>query len=305
MKIQIKRAGFYFSVHTKSLNCFKMQENLLIDTLKSFKELTEEDKQECKKIFDRPLSPKQQDNKYIKFTTEILQKFSRETRIKPCFLTFRLISLHTSYSALIFSLCGIFESFHLVIYAAVLEDAKVPEKDKFISDILGNVINNELPKLKCFSMQFVLLQNNLINQSVVRIFSQMQHSIDNDLLFIADSKYWRHSMVHNPYAENACFEILNSSISAENIEEIFKKYKRIASIKNLDYLEQFASDYYKLSRRLLAAESSSIVLHLCTLERLDNFENIIRRHMKAYEEQKVTRKLIFQLLRALIIIFDR
>jgi len=191
----------------------------------------------------------------------------------------------------------------LVIYFGVLEDAKVEHKETFISDILRNLIRNEIPKLKCFSMKFVLLQNNLINQSVVKIFSNMEHSIHN-LLFIADSKYWRYSMVHNPYAQNACFEILNTSISAENIEELFKKYQRIANIKNLDYLEQFVNDYYKLSRVLLAGESS-IILHLCTLERLDNFEIIVRRHMKAYKEQKVTRKLIFQLLRALIIIYDR
>nr|XP_016933448.1 uncharacterized protein LOC108012545 [Drosophila suzukii] len=281
-----------------------MQDNLIIDTLKSFNELTEEDKQKCKEIFERPLSPKQEDNKYIKFTKEILQKFSSETRIKPYFLTFRMISLHISYSALIFSLCGIFESFHLVIYFGVLEDAKVEDKETFISDILSNLIRNEIPKLKCFSMKFVLLQNNLINQSVVKIFSDIMHSTHTDLLFIADSKYWRYSMVHNPYAQNACSEILNTSISAENIEEIFKNYQRIANIKNLDYLEQFVNDYYKLSRVLLAGESS-IVLHLCTLERLDNFEIIIRRHMKAYKEHKVTRKLIFQLLRALIIIYDR
>jgi len=281
-----------------------MQDNLIIDTLKSFNELTEEDKQKCKEIFERPLSPKQEDNKYIKFTKEILQKFSNETRMKPCFLTFRMISLHSSYSALIFSLCGIFESFHLVIYFGVLEDAKVEDKETFISDILNNLIRNEIPKLKCFSMKFVLLQNNLINQSVVKIFWDMKHSIYSDLLFIADSKYWRYSMVHNPYAQNACLEILNTSISAENIEELFKKYQRIANIKNLDYLEQFVNDYYKLSRVLLAGESS-IILHLCTLERLDNFEIIIRRHMKTYKEQKVTRKLIFQLLRALIIIYDR
>ncbi|XP_037719558.1 uncharacterized protein LOC119553305 [Drosophila subpulchrella] len=282
-----------------------MQDNLIIYTLKSFNELTEEDKKTCKEIFDRPLSPKQEDNKYIKLTKEILQKFSSETRIKPCFLTFRMISLHISYSALIFSLCGIFESFHLVIYFGVFEDAKVDDKETFISDILNNLIRNEIPKLKCFSMKFVLLQNNLINQSVVKIFSDTEHRIHNDLLFIADSKYWRYSMVLNPYAQNACFEILNTSISAENIEEIFKKYKGIANIKNLDYMEQFVNDYYKLSRVLLAGESSSIILHLCTLERLDNFEIIIRRHMKAYKEQKVTRKLIFQLLRALIIIYDR
>ncbi|KAH8361480.1 hypothetical protein KR084_003896 [Drosophila pseudotakahashii] len=281
-----------------------MKDIFQINTLKSFNELTEEDKLKCKDIFDRPLPPKQQDNKYIKFTNEILKKFPNDSEKKPCFLTFRTISLHISYSVLIFSLCGTTESFHLVIYVGVLEDAKVQEKQAFISDILNYLIKNEIPRLKSFSMKFVILQNNLINQNVIKIYSDMKHSFCKDFLFIADSEYWRHSNVHNPYAQNACFEIFNSSISAENIEEIFNKYKEIARTKCLDYLNQFVNDYYNLSRVLLAGESP-ITLHLCTLERLDNFEIIIRSHMKACKENRVTRNLIFQLVRALIIIYDR
>ncbi|XP_016990913.2 uncharacterized protein LOC108052867 [Drosophila rhopaloa] len=281
-----------------------MEDNLLINTLKSFNELTEEDQKKCKEIFERPLSPKLQDNKYIKFTKEILEKYPNETWKKPCFLTFQIISLHIQYSALIFSLCGVFENFHLVLYAGVLENAKVPAKEQFICDILNNLVKTEIPKLKNFSVKFVLLQNNSINHNVVNILSEMEQSICSDFLFIADFGYWRYSSLHNPYAQNACFEILNTSISAENIQGLFNKYETIADRKNLNYLKQFVNDYYKLSLLLLAGKSP-IILHLCTLECLDNFEMIICSHINGFKEQRVTRKLIFQLLRALFIIYDR
>ncbi|KQS43267.1 LOW QUALITY PROTEIN: uncharacterized protein Dere_GG26531 [Drosophila erecta] len=275
---------------------------LFINTLQSFNELTEDDQKKCKELFERPLHPKMQEHKYMKFTQEILDNHPNESQEKPYFLTFQTITLHISYSALIFSLCGVFESFHLVIYVGVLEDEKVQEKEVFISDILNNLITNELPKLKSFTMKFVLLHNNVINRNVVKILSDMEPSICSQFLFIADSGYWRY--MHNPYAQNTCFEILNTSISAENIEEIFNKYRKIANTKNLQYLEQFLTDFYNLSRVLLA-DKVSITLHLCTLDRVDNFEIIIHNHMKAFKEHIITRKLIFQLLRALIIIYDR
>ncbi|KRK01426.1 uncharacterized protein Dyak_GE27666 [Drosophila yakuba] len=277
---------------------------LFINTLQSFNELTEDDQKKCKELYERPLHPKMQENKYIKFTQEILKNFRNESHEKPFFLTFQTINLHINYSSLIFSMCGIFESFHLVIYVGVLEDEKVQEKEVFISEILNNLIRNELPKLKMFTMKFVLLHNNLINRNVVKILSDMEPSICSQFLFIADPGYWRYLNMHNPYAQNTCFEILNTSISAENIEEIFNKHRKIASTKKLQYLEQFVTDFYNLSRVLLI-DNVAITLHLCTLERLDNFEIIIRSHMKAFKKKIITRKLIFQLLRALIIIYDR
>lgn len=222
---------------------------------------------------------------------------------KPYFLTFQTITLHVRYSALIFSLCGIFESFHFIIYVGVFEDKKVQEQEVFICDILINLIKNELPNLKNFAMKFVLLHNNLINGNVVKILSEMESSICSQFLFIADPGYWRYSNMHNPYAQNICFEILNTCISAENIEEIFSKYRKITGTKNLQYLEQFVRDFHNLSRVLLA-DNVSITLHLCTLECVDNFEIIIRSHMEGLKEH-ITRNLIFELLRALIIIYGR
>ncbi|XP_017111721.1 uncharacterized protein LOC108135490 [Drosophila elegans] len=280
-----------------------MQDNLLINTLESFNELTDEDQKRCKEIFERPLPLKLENNKYIKFTNDILKEFPNETEDKACFLTFQIISLDISYSVLMFSLCGVFESFHFVLYAGVLEDAKVPGKEQFVSDILNNLIKTEIPKLKHFSMKFILLRNNLINHNVVKILSDMKQSICEDFLFIAVSGYWRFSNLHNPYAKNASFAILNTLISAENIEDLFNKYRKIAENKNLNYLKQFVNDYYKLSLVLLAGKSS-FSLHLCTLERVDNFELIICSHIKAYKEHRVTRKWIFQILRALIIIYE-
>ncbi|XP_017053154.1 uncharacterized protein LOC108096240 [Drosophila ficusphila] len=281
-----------------------MKNNLYINTLTSFNELTEEDQEKCQKVFERPLPFKEENNKYFKLTQEIIKKFENETQEKSCFLTFQTISLNISYSALIFSLCGLFDTFHLIIYAAVLDDAKLSQKEQFIGDIVKHLIETEVPKLKQFSVKFVLLQNNLINQNVVKILSDMEQSVCSDYLFIADPGYWRYSNLHNPYAQNACFEILNTMITRKNIEGIFNKYKDIAKVKDLDYLGQFVNDYYKLALLLLAAKSS-VTLHLCTLERLDNFQKIIRSHMEPFKEQRVTRTLIFQLLRALIIIYDR
>ncbi|XP_033160585.1 uncharacterized protein LOC117141307 [Drosophila mauritiana] len=244
-----------------------MKDKLFINTLKSFNELTKDDQKKCKDLFERPLHPKIKKYKYMKFTQEILQKFPDESQKKPYFLTFQTISLHDKYSALIFSLCGIFESFHLIIYFGVFEDEKVQKKEVFICDILINLIKKDLPNLKIFTMKFVLLHNNLINKNVVKILSEMESSI------------------------------------CKNIEEIFGKYRKIAGTKNIQYLEQFLRDFYKLSRVLLT-DNISITLHLCTLECVDNFEIIIRSHMEALKEH-ITRKLIFELLRALIIIYGR
>lgn len=280
-----------------------MKDTLFIETLKSFNELTEDDQKKCKELFERPLHRKIKKNKYMKLTQEILQKFPNESQKKPYFLTFQTITLHVKYSALIFSLCGIFESFHFIIYVGVFEDKKVQEKEVFICDILINLIKNELPNLKNFTMKFVLLHNNLINGNVVKILSEMESSICSQFLFIADPGYWRYSNMHNPYAQNICFEILNNSISAENIEEIFSKYRKITGTKNLQYLKQFVRDFHNLSRVLLA-DNVSITLHLCTLECVDNFEIIIRSHMEGLKEH-ITRNLIFELLRALIIIYGR
>ncbi|XP_044778964.1 uncharacterized protein LOC27209255 isoform X2 [Drosophila simulans] len=241
-----------------------MKDKLFINTLKSFNELTKDDQKKCQDLFERPLHHKIKKYKYMKFTQEILQKFPDESQKKPYFLTFQTISLHDKYSALIFSLCGIFESFHLIIYFGVFEDEKVQKKE---------------------------------------ILSEMESSICSKFLFIADPGYWRYSNMHNPYAQNTSFEILNTSITAENIEEIFDKYRKIAGTKNIQYLEQFLMDFYRLSRVLLT-DNMSITLHLCTLECVDNFEIIIRSHMEALKEH-ITRKLIFELLRALIIIYGR
>ncbi|XP_052844765.1 uncharacterized protein LOC128257688 [Drosophila gunungcola] len=246
-----------------------MPDKLLINTLKSFNELTDENQKRCKEIFERPLPLKLQSNKYIKFTNDILKEFPNETEEKACFLTFQIISLDINYSVLIFSLCGVFECFHFVLYASVLEDAKVPGKEQFVSDVLNNLIKTEIPKLKQFSIKIILLQNHLINQNFVKILSDMKQSICEDFLFIADSGYWRYSNLHNPYAQNASFAILNTSISAENTEGLFNKYRKTAENKNLNYLRQFVNDYYKLSLVLLAGKPS-FSLHLCTLERLDN-----------------------------------
>ncbi|XP_032574823.1 uncharacterized protein LOC116801132 [Drosophila sechellia] len=280
-----------------------MKDKLFINTLKSFNELTKDDQKKCKDLFERPLHHKIKKYKYMKFTQEILQKFPDESQKKPYFLTFQTISLHDKYSALIFSLCGIFESFHLIIYFGVFEDEKVPKKEVFICDILINLIKKDLPNLKNFTMKFVLLHNNLINKNVVKILSEMESSICSKFLFIADPGYWRYSNMDNPYAQNTSFEILNTSITAENIEEIFGKYRKITGTQNLQYLEQFLRDFYKLSRVLLT-DNMSITLHLCTLESVDNFEIIIRSHLEALKEH-ITRKLIFELLRALIIIYGR
>ncbi|XP_044778965.1 uncharacterized protein LOC27209255 isoform X3 [Drosophila simulans] len=205
-----------------------MKDKLFINTLKSFNELTKDDQKKCQDLFERPLHHKIKKYKYMKFTQEILQKFPDESQKKPYFLTFQTISLHDKYSALIFSLCGIFESFHLIIYFGVFEDEKVQKKE---------------------------------------ILSEMESSI------------------------------------CKNIEEIFDKYRKIAGTKNIQYLEQFLMDFYRLSRVLLT-DNMSITLHLCTLECVDNFEIIIRSHMEALKEH-ITRKLIFELLRALIIIYGR
>ncbi|KAH8378859.1 hypothetical protein KR009_001790 [Drosophila setifemur] len=276
--------------------------NLNIETLQSFLELTEEDQARCKELFRQPLPSKLLENKYIKFTKEILRKFPNDDQRKPCFLAFQTISLHFRYSALIFSLCGIFENFHLVLYAAVLDDGKLPEKAEFIGNVLVNLLHSEIPKLNRYPLMFILHENNNDNQKVMEMLNKMENSVCNEFLFITDSGYWRNS--DNPYAQNAWYEILTNPISVDNLEEIFARHRTRASSKNLDYLEQFVNDYYLLAKILITSRSN-IILRLCTLERLDDFEKIIRSHMTVYKERLVTRKLIFQLLRALIVIYDR
>ncbi|KAI8040993.1 hypothetical protein M5D96_005242, partial [Drosophila gunungcola] len=80
---------------------------------------------------------------------------------------------------------------------------------------------------------------SIVTVNFVKILSDMKQSICEDFLFIADSGYWRYSNLHNPYAQNASFAILNTSISAENTEGLFNKYRKTAENKNLNYLRQF------------------------------------------------------------------
>ncbi|XP_068142859.1 uncharacterized protein [Drosophila tropicalis] len=280
-------------------------ERVRIEHLRSYMELNGQDRQRCyDRFYNERLEEKNKDNKYLKRTSYIFEQGNSENLDNECFLTFDLIPVHKRYSALIFSLCGITSHFHYILFLGVLEDAKMDSLTHFVGEILANLLITEIPKLPNFPLKFVLLRNDLTSQNVLKIFAESKKTLSlfNNFLFINDSSAWRLLSLHDPYAQSAWDEIMLSYINDENLDEIFGKYFDLAAAKGNDGFKEFISDFQNLAKKLLMARSV-ISFRLCTLERLDIFEKIITAHVKGFKEQRVNRMVIFQLLRALILIY--
>ncbi|XP_002135537.1 uncharacterized protein [Drosophila pseudoobscura] len=285
-----------------------MTYELNLENLRPYLELTDTHRHQCRELYYSPLKAKELEHKYVKRTDDILKRTATIgcDQACDCFLTFDAISLNANYTALVFSLCGISHPLHLVLYASAVEDARVADIAEFLSDILVNLVRNELPKLPMFPAVFVLLHNNVISQNVLRKLSDKAAyaKLFKKFLFVLDATFWRYYNIHIPYIQNAWLDIMHTEITKANIKDVFLQHQEIAKVKHLGFMEEFVSSYFSLAKILLSTRATVMLRH-CTLERVDDFVKIIRANMKVFQnDDSVTRQQVFQLLRAVIIIYD-
>ncbi|KAM8710395.1 hypothetical protein ACLKA7_017078 [Drosophila subpalustris] len=279
--------------------------NLEIKSLRSFQELTESDKQLCYDSFIAdPLEDKHRQNKYIKRSEQIVQRSRTDPMDNECFLSFDVYPMNFKYCTVIFGLCGITHHFFNVLYLSVIEETKLESPDQFICDLLANIIIVEIPKLKSFLLKFVLCRNNAINERVLKLFAESRKTSKfyNTFPFICEPNELKHAQLHDPYAQRAWQEIMQGNLFQTTVRDVFQKYRQIAEERNNEVLKQFVDHFFNLSRDLLD-NRFQVNLRLCTMERMDNFERIIRAHMKSYKDESVTRLFLFDLIRALVHIY--
>ncbi|SPP87197.1 uncharacterized protein LOC117589173 [Drosophila guanche] len=284
-----------------------MTYELNLENLRPYLELTDTHKHQCRELYYTPIKDKELEYKYVKRTDDILKRTDTIGRGQACdcFLTFDAISLTSNYTALVFSLCGISHPLHLVIYASAVENGRVADIAEFLTDILVNLVRHELPRLPMFPVTFLLLHNNVISHNVRRTISlkPKYSKIFKKYLFVLDATFWRYYNMHIPYIQNAWLDIMHTEITKDNIPDIFSQHAAMAKIKHLGFMEEFVRSYLGLAKMLLASKSTVMLRH-CTLERVDDFVKIIRANMKIFKSETVTRQQVFQLLRAVIIIYD-
>lgn len=283
-----------------------MDENKLeINSLRSFQELTESDKLLVYESFiSEPLEDKHLRNKYFKRSEEIVKRSRNDPLDNECFLTFDVYPVNFKYCTVIFSICGITHHFFNVLYMSVIEETKLESPDQFICDLLANIIIVEIPRLTSFPLKFVLCRNNSINDRVLKLFAESRKTAKfyKTFPFICEPLELKHDQLHDPYSQQAWLEIMQGNIEQTTVREIFHKYRDIAEEKENFVLKQFVEHFFYLSRDLLDSRFQ-VNLRLCTMERMDNFERIIRAHMKSYKDEAVSRLFLFDMIRALVHIY--
>ncbi|EDV96855.1 uncharacterized protein LOC6556514 [Drosophila grimshawi] len=280
-------------------------ERLKIRTLPSFIELTAADQALCLESYRaEQLDDKNLENKYMKRTAQLRKRASPDSIDNECFLCFDVYPMNFKYSTILFCLCGITHHAFHVLYVNVIEDTRLESLSQFVCDLLANMITTEMPKLKEFSLKFILCRNNPLNNTVLNQFAESTTTskLFNTFPFILDTNVFRQSHPHDPYVQLAWIEIMLGNIQQNTVGEIFQKHREAARIKNNAELKQFVDDFCGLARDLLDSRFS-VNLRLCTMDRMDYFEHIISAHMKAHKETNLSRSFLFDLIRALIHIY--
>ncbi|KAH8398404.1 hypothetical protein KR215_012195 [Drosophila sulfurigaster] len=281
------------------------EETLDIQRLMSFQTLVDTDKQLCLDNYSQErMDEKHRMNKYFKRSEYIAKQYRCDPADNECFLAFDVYPVNNKYCAVIFSLCGISSHFFYVLYWSVIEESRLEDPEKFICDLLAHIFISEIPKLKKFLVKFVLCRNSVINERVIKLFAESRKTakLYNTFPFICEPLDLRHHQLHDPYTQHAWMEILQGNIEQTTVREIFSKYREIAIEKGNTILQQFVEQFFYLARDLLDSRFQ-INLRLCTMERMDNFERIIRAHMKDYTDKVLSRMFVFDLIRALIHIY--
>lgn len=277
-----------------------------IRSLQSFVELMAPDQEKCfDEFMDEPLEEKHRVNKYLKHTEKIELLARPDQLDNECFLAYDMYPVNYKYSAVICSICGVTHQFHYVLYMSVIEQMKVPNPENYLCDLIANIITVEIPKLQSYSLKFVLCRDNELNDRVIKLFSESKKTEKyfNAFPFIREPNRLKHIQLHDPYSQQAWLHIMHGDLDESTVREIFDMYRNVATSKNNHLLKHFLQDYFLLAKELL--ESRYILnLRLCTMDRLDVFERIVRVHMKSYSDKIVSRTFIFDLIRALIHIYN-
>lgn len=280
-------------------------ERLQIKTLQSFTELTAADQQRCIDCFrNEPLDDRNIQNKYVKRTGVLKSRARQDPLDNECFLCFDIYPLNFKYSTIIFCVCGITHHAYHVIYMNVVEDTKMESLSQFMCDLLYNLISIEMPKLENFTLKFVLCRDNPINKNILKLFSEADKTVGiyNTFSFIRETNVLRQSQLHNPYVQVAWLEIMQGNIQQTTIRDLFQKHREAAIAKEDEVMKLFVEDFNNLAKDLLESRFQ-VNLRLCTMERIDIFEQIIRVHMKNYKDRTISRLFLFDLIRAIIHIY--
>lgn len=277
-----------------------------ITHLQSYMELLKEDQEICyEKFISEPLKDKHIVNKYLKHTDAIEDR----ARVKPvdneCFLTYDMYPVNYKYSAVVFSICGVTHQFYYVLYMSVVEEMKMPQPENYLSELMANILMVEIPKLKSYSLKFVLCRDNKLNDRVLQLlFDSPKMSVYfNAFPFIREPSKLRHGQLHNPYSLQAYTYFMQAELTRNSAKHIFETYNNVATSKHNTLLKVFLEDYYQLALKLLESREH-LSLRLCSMERMETFERIVRAHMKSYNDRAVSRLFIFDLIRALIHIYN-
>ncbi|KAH8402846.1 hypothetical protein KR222_002665 [Zaprionus bogoriensis] len=277
-----------------------------IESLQSFMELTEEDQERCYDKFVRePLLEKHVRNKYLKHT-DYIEALARANPLEnDCFLAYDVYPVNYKYSAVVFAICGITHQFFHVLYMSVIEEMKLDDPNKYICALLSNIILVEIPKLESFALKFVLCRDTEANTAVIQLFAAGKKTAkySSMLPFIREPSRLKNSQLHIPYAQKAWLHILHGEFNKITMRDVFQRYLDLATSKENERLKSFVEEYQQLARELLDTRNQ-VTLRLCTMERMDTFERIVRAHMKSFSDRIVTRHFIFDLIRALIHIYS-
>ncbi|XP_030385843.1 uncharacterized protein LOC115632737 [Scaptodrosophila lebanonensis] len=280
--------------------------NFKIEELKSFQELTDKDQLHTYQSFLREeLEERNVEHKYLKRTAQIMKRGNDEFLFNECYMIFDEYMLTEKYSSLVFSLCGITHHFHFVLYINVMDTTKVEDRAQFVANILGNLLAVEVPKLKRFPLKFIMSRDNELANQALDIFANSKKTshLFNAFLFVREPRDVQEAQLTDPYTQEAFAEIMHSTISETNIRELFNRHLDKAAIKENYPLQRFVSDYHMLARDLLGSKET-INLRFCTMERTDDFQDIVQENLKHFGEGIMSRIFLFDLLRAIMIIFN-
>lgn len=277
-----------------------------ITHLQSYMELTKEDQETAyEKFIGEPLKNTHIVNKYLKHTDYIEDRARLTPVDNDCFLTYDMYPVNYKYSAVVFSICGVTQQFFYVLYMSVIEQMKLEQPENYLCELMSNIIIIEIPKLKSYSLKFIFLRDNKLNDRMIQLLSDSPKMLVylNTYPIIREPSKLKHGQLHNPYSQQAYICFMYSELTSNSAKHIFETYHAVATAKHNILLKGFLEDYYQLAVKLLELRDH-LSLRLCTMERMDMFERIVRAHMKSYNDRAVSRIFIFDLIRALIHIYN-
>lgn len=268
-------------------------------------ELTKEDQEKCyEKFIGEPLKDKQLANKYLKHTNYI-EDHARVNQVdNDCFLAYDMYPVNYKYSAIVFCICGVTHRFFYVLYMSVIEQMKLQEPENYLCELMSNILTVEIPKLKSYSVKFILCRDNKFNDRMLQLLldSPKMSIYFNAFPFMREPSKLKHGQLHDPYSQRAYIYFMYSELNINSANQLYETYNTVADAKDNTLLKGFLEDYYKLALRLLDSRDY-LSLRFCTMERMELFERIVRAHMKSYNDRAVSRTFIFDLIRALIHIY--